>query len=217
MTRQIGRHHHQVVVAVLLERGGTFKKRRFLAAFEELSVESALLHGGEVRLEFRHAAGPVEAVHPSVVVEQDGAVVEMRRARQELPRALGTVRGVDKSARAVGDEPGVELSSVMHERGRPLASAVRGLSILQRILRTEVEPVEDVRHRLPVNHVLRAHHGRAGDEVHRRRHQIDIVARPAHRRVGTVGVDDRIAVRGPFARTRGKRRHRRRKNRRERK
>ena len=199
MVRQKAGHHHQVVVSVLLERRGTFKQRRLLSALEELSVKSAGFCASQVFLHLGYVSRAMEHVHPSVVIEHERAVVQIRTAAEKPPRTFGSVCGIHEAADVVDDEPCIELTLVVDDRRRPLSGAVSSLSVLglERILR-RIDSVEDIGHYLPVHHVLGTHHRRARHEMHRRRDHVDVVSRAAHARIGTVRKDDRVAERRAF-------------------
>ena len=93
--------------------------------------------------------------------------MEVGQPRVERPAAARVLGGVDIALPrlVVGREVGVERAVMVAQRRGPLAPAV-GRSIAEAVARGVVQAVVDVAYNLPVDKILRVHHGRSGGVEH---------------------------------------------------
>ena len=83
---------------------------------------------GEVGLQLHHLTSAVDDIHTVVVVEEQGAVVEMAHAREDLPGAFCLVGrediGVTHRTSLIRGQEGIELAVMIFQRGGPLTASV---------------------------------------------------------------------------------------------
>ena len=113
------RNHQQVVVTLVLQHPAAFQDSRLVSlALEQLMVRT-LDDIRQVGLQLHHLAGAVDDIHAVVVIEEQGAVVEMAHARQEGPLALCLLGsediGVAHRSCLVGSQERIETTIVIFQ------------------------------------------------------------------------------------------------------
>ena len=149
-----------------------------------------------IELRDAHIGVSPNHVDSSIVIEQHAQVMEAALHRRACPRALRVRRSKHLRHLAIDVRKNIERAIVIAKARRPDSLAVNALSVFKTIFGAEVEFVERIRFKVPVDQVARVQHRKPRHHVHRRAQQIEVAADADDIWIGKLIVEDRIRV-GP--------------------